>query len=109
MIEHTPGPWLVRPTEHKNGIPTVEIHHGWIGEVICTMESADNPADAHLIAAAPDLLAFARYAAARECAYSPPECPRAWGDKREYWCLSCHARRTLAVEKAIAKAEGRPV
>lgn len=59
MSGHTPGPWTVAPTKHRNGEATAEIHHGNDGEVVCIMEAHDDDrsrADARLIAAAPDLL-----------------------------------------------------
>jgi hypothetical protein len=81
MPKHTPGPWFVKE---------IKVMHG----VAHDISSADSPivndvqrlSDAHLIAAAPDLLLACKLALS-----------------------SCdpHAATTRLIEAAIAKAEGK--
>ena len=57
MATHTPGPWTVEPETHV----TLRVVAGDDGDCVCTL-FAGTPADtrradAHLLAAAPDLLA----------------------------------------------------
>lgn len=48
--QHTPGPWSVSPTKHRTIIASAQGFH------VAAMDDV-SPADAALIAAAPDLLA----------------------------------------------------
>lgn len=55
--KHTPGPWRIE-TENETGIPTISIRDG-LNQQIATVNPyrlAWRDADAHLIAAAPDML-----------------------------------------------------
>ena len=55
MVKHTPGPWKAHPTGHsRSGKPDYEIH--WSDDGECVAEVVHGEADAHLIAAAPELL-----------------------------------------------------
>ena len=51
--KHTPGPWAYVETDH--GAIVVEDVNGWICEM-SKWEGQDNLANAHLIAASPDML-----------------------------------------------------
>lgn len=56
-MKHTPGPWSVNVIgQHWNNktLTHIEVTFGHDGECIC--DTVYNPADANLIAAAPDLL-----------------------------------------------------
>lgn len=53
MSEHTPGPWTAMTTRGRE-CQIIEQQPGTLGVVIA---KADTEANAHLIAAAPDLLA----------------------------------------------------
>lgn len=82
-IKHTPGPWLVsKPSGNYIEAPAVR------GSIVALTFSA-TPADAHLVAAAPDLLE-ALEALARK--------------HRNFEQVS--AADVLAAEAAIAKAKG---
>ena len=57
MSEHTPGPWYVRSLgQHWNNaqLEHLEVCYGKDDECVC--DTVYQKADAHLIAAAPDLL-----------------------------------------------------
>ena len=62
MTEHTPGPWSVEPLKRTTGW----LIHGPQGESITDGPiwtehfAAESKANAHLVAAAPDLLAFVK-------------------------------------------------
>lgn len=82
MIDHTPGPWEVRETRQFIKVISKD------GITICSDEDFPAPldkADAHLIAAAPDMLAALKQVRTRAL---PPEI-------------------TDMVYDAIAKAEGK--
>lgn len=87
MSEHTPGPW-----DYMEKDAAI-----WADEFICV--APHNPADARLIAAAPDLLAALEEAFNHYAGQPVPSQPAEewWPD----WML--HARA------AIAKAKGHPV
>jgi hypothetical protein len=64
MSKHTPGPWKMgfnftneQAIIGKDGVVVADA--SWLGGSGCEL-SIDNPADAKLIAAAPDLLEFAK-------------------------------------------------
>lgn len=63
MSKHTPGPWAIDPPMKPN---CLSIREGADGYLIATVWKDDSPAlmeaDAHLICAAPDLLAACRAA-----------------------------------------------
>jgi len=57
--KHTPGPWKAHATGFaRSGSPEFEIHYSDDGE--CVAEIVHGEANAHLIAAAPELLEIAR-------------------------------------------------
>lgn len=56
--EHTPGPWHADETDVSDKYRYVFAHYGLICRV--TLLDEHSEADAHLIAAAPDLLAACR-------------------------------------------------
>jgi hypothetical protein len=95
-MAHTPGPWSVGD-EDRNGQVLVEgpqfsickCHHHCVGTI--ELEMRDN---AHLIAAAPDLLAACKALMETHHGYHLGVGP----------CI-CHAHE--AAKAAIAKAEGR--
>lgn len=101
MSKHTPGPWLVckeRPFEILMDDSNGEEIYAQIASVEWGNTEPDQAiADAHLIAAAPDLLAALR--AVMRCASGELERPiterQPWGD----------AERLIKI--ALAKAEGR--
>lgn len=57
MSKHTPGPWTASPLgcETSHGLPTIHKANGHLVAELCDR----NMANARLIAAAPELLAFA--------------------------------------------------
>lgn len=95
---HTPGPWIVIPSGH--GHPT---------EYLCVQYGADErytslemlPLDAHLTAAAPDLLALARQYAS-ECADCGGSAEIQVSEHEAEPCESC-----AEIWAVINKAEGR--
>lgn len=56
---HTPGPWSVIPGGNRPEVVHT-VRFGWGCGCICNVESPNPIQDARLIAAAPDLLEFAR-------------------------------------------------
>ena len=106
----TPGPWTVVPAEGYLAIAAGLIVDDVADKVLCALRLEDAD-DAHVIAAAPDLLdaLFAltdHMDRAGGDGYGMPECP---------WCRSQrddngHAAgcELIAARAAIAKAEGRP-
>lgn len=66
MNKHTPGPWIAAPAQWNHG-ETVIVQSELTAEVIAHIEGQAFPcadANAHLIAAAPDLLAALQLAIA---------------------------------------------
>ena len=54
-MSHTPGPWTTKVSPHDNRVVLIDSKtHGAIGELVYA--DTRKAADAHLIAAAPDLL-----------------------------------------------------
>lgn len=59
-MSHTAGPWKPWKVDHRIGVKDIyEIH--WSDQGECVAEVVHGQADAHLIAAAPDLLAALEY------------------------------------------------
>ncbi|MBL0304391.1 MAG: hypothetical protein IPQ23_22320 [Cytophagaceae bacterium] len=102
MSAHTPGPWEVRkrgaafssdeirPVKPFPGV----IPLAWVAKL------NDGDANAHLIAAAPDLLAVTRRWL-RVMGNAGPRCLCSSRKGEEYVCCRCE------IEAAIARAEGR--
>lgn len=56
MSKHTPGPWTCKVSPHDSRVVLIDSKtHGAIGELVYA--DTRKPADARLIAAAPELLA----------------------------------------------------
>lgn len=55
-MNHTPGPWVVFPFHDGSSISIESLKFGDIAEVVLCRDVAVVTANAHLIAAAPDLL-----------------------------------------------------
>ena len=90
--QHTPGPWQLHP-EHNQRV----IVNGSYGfDMKSWGADTMNPADAHLIAAAPELLEAANFALAAL------ECP----DLAPHWANFDREPRIAKLRAAIAKAEG---
>ena len=93
---HTPGPWIAEFSDYGD-----EIWFGGYGAGMWTVEPPGayldglSAANAHLIAAAPDLLA------ALEAMHA---CHRAFSSSESWTALDDEAR--LLAEKAITKAKG---
>ena len=79
MNDHTRGPWCVGP-DTPNGLQ-IDCDGGTVAEGVCWRP------DAHLIAAAPDLLAFVQRVA-------------------KYWMVSCPTL-ALEAERLVEQAEGK--
>lgn len=101
MITHTPGPWTVEEYDDEAPTPILVIHRGQTVNRICFMATPGShgdpamiTADAHLIAAAPDLLEAAKDLARQPCSTVGVE------DLEGGCCSSCRAR--AAVAKATA-------
>jgi len=68
MSKHTPGPWETDAAEHDSPYQNILVMHGqhravctvWIDDAPVQDFNAEQRANARLIAAAPDLLAFAQ-------------------------------------------------
>lgn len=90
MSKHTPGPWMYEPSTQARYswlVLTADFDEDRnVGTVICRTSDGISEADARLIAAAPDLLEFAR-----ECARVDSDCGPMIRD---------------AARAAIARAEG---
>jgi hypothetical protein len=109
---HTPGPWVLKPTEGKDPL-NQQITVQQDGETIiigdvrtwCMDAAAEGQANAALIAAAPDTLAALRTVTEylSEAHATDKEADH-YGDPAE-GCTYCQAIQ--AAEAAIAKAEGR--
>ena len=67
MSQHTPGPWKVVPYEKDSAWECIEAR----GAHLACVSKAENPANARLIAAAPELLAALEQMAA-ECRKKGP-------------------------------------
>lgn len=100
MTKHTPGPWAVYPPEMlDNKHWSVQTDCGMT--IVCGEDTPEAAADAHLIAAAPELLAVVRQAIdyandTKERFESGWDCD----DEEAYSNL------LAAADDAIAKAEG---
>ncbi len=102
MTKHTPGPWEV-DSDERTGIVYISSHLIGSHDVCdlyhvadCEIITKENAmANAHLIAAAPDLLEACKAAAACRFVAKHPE------DNKVFW----ETERTLG--KAIAKAEAK--
>jgi len=101
ITSHTPGPWYVvddRPmfgilSKHRFGANDPEVICQIGQDIMCPQSEEEAAANAHLIAAAPDLLEILRYT---------------YSLYREAARMAGHPGVTIpAVEQAIAKAEGR--
>lgn len=98
---HTPGPWEVNGTDSEGRERVCRHHGGWNIALILPATSRDkeeNKANAHLVAAAPELLEACNVALASLRATS---CT--CNDDRD--CLRCTTLRKI--KQAIAKAEGK--
>ena len=98
--KHTPGPWKAHATNlARSGQTEYEIHWSEDGE--CVAEIVHGAPDAHLIAAAPEMLATLR-----KLEYwldTDPEVIEALpGDERRD-----HMAKLGMIREVIAKAEGR--
>lgn len=91
MTGHTPGPWDYQATAGNHDF---SVYGGETGRDIALVRDFDE-ANARLIAAAPDLLAFAQYVAAR-----PPKASRGMTAREELEHITEMARA------AIEAAEG---
>ena len=90
--QHTPGPWKAHaPGLSRSGLPEYQIHWSDIGE--CVAEVVHGTANAHLIAAAPELLDALQTMVKAFHTYAPKL------DGAEYNCV-------LSAKAAIAKATG---
>ena len=104
--KHTPGPWKV--TRNNTGVRSVDapVCRLWM------LRSGQGVANAHLIAAAPDLLEAARLQERHEWAKRNLESIGADPLNPERLALVMEVERTghaasMAGKSAIAKAEGR--
>lgn len=52
-LYNSPPPWKAASMQHLNGEWSFEIQHGTDGEVVCTMDSADQDLDTWAITRAP--------------------------------------------------------
>jgi hypothetical protein len=102
MNKHTPGPWVLTIYERysKAIIRTSDGDEVTVVDLQCM---PDANADAHLIAAAPDLLAALRTAEAALADIGDAD--REPGDDVE-WCERRAAEALPLVRAAIAKARG---
>lgn len=92
MSAHTPGPWFIGASlgiHTNNGMP-------YIANVPTGRGDKQREANARLIAAAPELLAFAKWAMGQLCGDS--------GTGESYWEQFQEFRKG---KSAIAKAEGK--
>lgn len=85
MTEHTPGPWTVGPmheTVRPDGFERIGISNN--GCIICDVYGRDEkPANARLIALAPDLLEELQEAASQAyCGCDHPACKQCVRDRR---------------------------
>lgn len=116
MSQHTPGPWTIEEYGDDNA-PALVIHRGETENRICFMatpgsygDPAKIEADAHLIGAAPDLLASLQEVVASILEYerfnnlSPTP-------GRKY-CWDCVERAVEVIAKAtrmpLTSAQGKP-
>lgn len=111
MNAHTPGPWIATQRTHTKGPPSPEESHldyfhimAGRGDDSWELTGFMRPSDAHLIAAAPDLLEALKELLASQLAIMPPfeagkDAQNAWSDRR------AKARNDAAA--VIAKAEGQ--
>ncbi len=93
--KHTPGPWKVHKMPKAIGYAEWEIHYSDDGE--CVAEIVYKEADAHLIAAAPDM-----YEALKDVLAW-------WGFPREYADSEITDTAILywKIKAALAKSEGK--
>lgn len=94
---HTPGPWVVRTTEDGRIAIYSKADSLWITEMLRPMPILNSEANAHLIAAAPEMLE-----ALKELK-NQIRVRHKMNVKKDYSLLLADA----AAGKAIAKAEGR--
>jgi len=96
-VKHTPGPWVALYDERRGNYQiSSEAKDGmghWIANTKCESVPAHHEANAHLIAAAPDL-----YAALKECEVTL----RVMGHDSEPL-----ARMAEAARAALSQADGR--
>lgn len=93
MVKHTPGPWTLSKVENMSKVPVMEVsapRHSnyWIAKVMTTANNDEELSNAHLIAAAPELLQALK------------DCVEVMEDLG-----NCKQERFRALD-AIAKAEG---
>ncbi len=109
--EHTPGPWIVSRIWQKLGVAgaahDVGLPHGHegIAKVWAVRESGDGLANAHLVAAAPEMLAALKsleWAGYHEDHY--PLCPSCGNRKL---ARNPKHKEDCILANAIAKAEGK--
>ncbi len=98
-LKATPGPWLVEKI--KEGVWGITDGQTWIARVPCdlvnyVLQAGTPKANAHLIAASPDLLAELKLAKETFAMMPAP------GN----WAVMVEAR-IVAIEKLITKATGR--
>lgn len=106
-MAHTPGPWRVDSSMCGYDLARVFTTNEFI--VFTECDDDMKLSDAHLIAAAPDLLAALKYFAnlkhckndSEQCSMDSGPCCRTHGDN------DFHADQIEIARAAIAKAEGR--
>jgi hypothetical protein len=104
-MKHTPGPWkVVRDVAERPQWFRVEAEDGNICVPCYGRDMGLDEGDAHLIAAAPELLACLRRMCGMYGAYSRRLAPLMAEDEGTVWTFE--RANSLALE-AIAKAEGR--
>jgi hypothetical protein len=98
--KHTPGPWEPCRICGECGVVWGPGHRIVSRPSECSdVQKEESAANARLIAAAPDLLAFAQRMAERDCGYGD-SCPGLDSNGRHGPCVGCLAR------DVIAKARG---
>jgi len=107
--KHTPGPWKAHATNKaRSGVTEYEIH--WSDDGECVAEIVHGAPDAHLIAAAPEMLNALkelkeRFGEIANYAHNT-QGPVCSGDMRAIGAQMADIWRDVG-EPAVAKAEGR--
>lgn len=81
--KHTPGPWMVKPSHHSEWYNWVDTEKG---DSVCATTAAGIPRleaieNAHLIAAAPDLLSALKFITEKCSLYGPADRAREMAEK----------------------------
>jgi hypothetical protein len=100
MRTHTPGPWNMKKTDRPGMEPRYDVLHGihYVADPMTSSayrDGAETLANAHLIAAAPDLLAALEHLLSVYVECVEPTCP--FGEA---------ATAEQAARAALAKAKG---